>query len=427
MSIEDIDLLNFRRSTFPSTNSFLSTNQNVKSTKIISNEISSWIEDSGNYLFIPSNVEIVGVIHFLGGAFVGAAPHLTYKYFLENLASYGYIVVTTPYDLTFDYISICDDILVKFDAVGPKLAEEYGPLPVIGIGHSCGALLQTLITSLFPDIPRAINILISYNNRPAKDAIPLFNELIVPLSEQLVQNKELQQIIRESQGKVSNYLDEMKLSSIFPSLTTTQGNNILSIIKQTVHIANQIPSILNMIGKGKREFIPTPNETKDVCRKLYRARSTLILKFKDDNLDDSIDIEKLLLEANEIMKVKRPNVKMDVELKLIQGTHITPLTQNINIELSSLPLLIPRPIPSSLAIPTQVLNSIDSFTEDIRIELQDNFLQTINDVSKEITQYLDRTVKVKGSYKSLSDDILTFDEGYDDFVLQSDSNIHLDN
>lgn len=39
-----------------------------------------WIEDSGNYLLPPpENKEVVAVIHFLGGAFVGAAPHLTYR------------------------------------------------------------------------------------------------------------------------------------------------------------------------------------------------------------------------------------------------------------------------------------------------------------------------------------------------------------
>eukprot|EP00595_Chromulina_sp_UTEXLB2642_P003551 CAMPEP_0196765812 /NCGR_PEP_ID=MMETSP1095-20130614/13383_1 /TAXON_ID=96789 ORGANISM="Chromulina nebulosa, Strain UTEXLB2642" /NCGR_SAMPLE_ID=MMETSP1095 /ASSEMBLY_ACC=CAM_ASM_000446 /LENGTH=57 /DNA_ID=CAMNT_0042124695 /DNA_START=138 /DNA_END=308 /DNA_ORIENTATION=+ len=39
-----------------------------------------WIEDSGNFLLPPSNnIAPIGVIHFLGGAFVGAAPHLTYK------------------------------------------------------------------------------------------------------------------------------------------------------------------------------------------------------------------------------------------------------------------------------------------------------------------------------------------------------------
>lgn len=50
------------------------------------------------------------------------------------------------------------------------------------MGHSCGALLQVLITSLFPDTPRAANVLISYNNKPIKDAVPVFDEVVSPLS-----------------------------------------------------------------------------------------------------------------------------------------------------------------------------------------------------------------------------------------------------
>ena len=58
---------------------------------------------------------------------------------------------------------------------------EYGAVPVVGVGHSCGSLLHMLITSLFPDTPRAANALMSYNNRGVGEAIPFFEELIVPL------------------------------------------------------------------------------------------------------------------------------------------------------------------------------------------------------------------------------------------------------
>ena len=58
---------------------------------------------------------------------------------------------------------------------------EYGAVPVVGVGHSCGSLLHMLITSLFPDTPRAANALISYNNKGIGEAVPFFDELIVPL------------------------------------------------------------------------------------------------------------------------------------------------------------------------------------------------------------------------------------------------------
>ena len=99
--------------------------------------IGNWQEKYGNFILKPTNssgTKPIGVIHFLGGAFAGAAPHLTYRYLLENLANEGYVIITTPYRLELDYIKSCDGILIKFDKIARDLAIEYGPLPVIGIG-----------------------------------------------------------------------------------------------------------------------------------------------------------------------------------------------------------------------------------------------------------------------------------------------------
>ena len=116
-------------------------------------------------------------VHFLGGAFVGASPTISYRYFLERLAQRGYLIVATPHDLSFDHLKTCDLIISRFERIAPTLARTYGALPVVGVGHSLGALLHLLITSLFPDTPRAANALISYNNKPVQDAVPFFEEV----------------------------------------------------------------------------------------------------------------------------------------------------------------------------------------------------------------------------------------------------------
>ena len=60
---------------------------------------------------------------------------------------------------------------------------------------------------------------------------------------------------------------------------------------------------------------------------MYRARNTLLIKFEDDSLDESVEAETTLREANTIMRMKRPMVEMDVALRVIEGTHLTPLSQ----------------------------------------------------------------------------------------------------
>jgi hypothetical protein len=144
--------------------------------------IGNWEEVHGNWILSPplSDEPPRALLHFLGGAMVGASPHITYRYMLERLAEKGFLVVATPYQLSFDHLATCDDVITRFELMAPTIARQYGALPVVGIGHSCGALLQLLITCLFPDTPRAANALMSFNNKPVTEAIPFFEEVFAP-------------------------------------------------------------------------------------------------------------------------------------------------------------------------------------------------------------------------------------------------------
>jgi len=351
-----------------------------------------WIEQDGNFVLRPQNstyqstspdyVAPLGVIHFLGGAFVGAAPHITYRYLLEALCDEGYVIVATPYRLDMDYVRSCDSILTKFDAVAIELAEQYGPVPVIGLGHSCGALLQTLITSLFPDTPRAVNILISYNNKPASKAIPAFEEVIVPICEQVMGDNTQSINFRETLGNfrttIDQAIDNYSDSQLAPSFL---GKEIVPFIRQSLEILDQFPPLMKIIANGKREFEPSPIDTKEVCRRMYRARRTLLIKFANDELDESEGIEKVLNEANTIMRMKRPMIEMQVDMKILTGTHITPLTQNIILDPPS--NLGDVPLPDLL--------------QPLRNDLRNNFLLTINDVKSEIVNFLKNT-GLKGNF-----------------------------
>lgn len=83
-----------------------------------------WESLHGNYILRPpsNKGKPRALIHFLGGALLGAAPQLTYRYLLERLSSKGYLVVATPYQLSFDHLVSCDEIIDKFERVAPDLA-----------------------------------------------------------------------------------------------------------------------------------------------------------------------------------------------------------------------------------------------------------------------------------------------------------------
>ena len=157
------------------------SNEGGRSVSMVG-KVGNWEYAHGNWVLRPPSTEEVprAVLHFLGGALVGASPHITYRYFLERLAEKGFLVIATPYQLSFDHLQTCDDVITKFENMAPSIARQYGALPVVGIGHSCGALLQLLITSLFPDTPRAGNALLSFNNKPVNEAVPFFEEVFAP-------------------------------------------------------------------------------------------------------------------------------------------------------------------------------------------------------------------------------------------------------
>ncbi|MCY7273888.1 MAG: DUF1350 family protein [Phormidesmis sp. CAN_BIN44] len=135
-----------------------------------------WQEISGNWVLVPDRP--IAIVHFLGGAFVATAPQLTYRRLLEYLASQGYAIVATPFVNTFDHIEIAKSVLQSFDRAleilqTRILKKRY--IPVYGMGHSMGCKLHLLIGSLFA-VERAGNILISFNNFSARDAVPLVEQ-----------------------------------------------------------------------------------------------------------------------------------------------------------------------------------------------------------------------------------------------------------
>lgn len=190
----------------------------------------NWREVAGNWLLIPPNP--VGIIHFLGGAFVAVAPSVTYGWLLENLYNYGYIIVATPFINTFDHGAIAAEVLTTFDQAmiylrRQVIGDRY--LPIYGMGHSMGCKVHLLIASLYR-VERAGNILISFNNYPARKSIPLL--------EQFVQ-----------------FAPDFEV-----------------------------------------EFTPSPGQTLDLVRDRYTVGRNLLIKFRKDTIDQTYDLSDVLYQ-----------------------------------------------------------------------------------------------------------------------------------
>jgi hypothetical protein len=214
-----------------------------------------WQEISGGWIYIPSK-EIIGIVHFLGGAFVATAPQVTYRSLLEHLGKAGFAIVATPFLNTLDHLAIAREVLNRFETICDRLyktnalGKRY--LPIYGIGHSMGCKLHLLIGSLFT-VERAGNILISFNNYPANRAIP--------------------------------FVEQFNVTPAFDV-----------------------------------EFTPSPRETSELIANNYLIRRNLLIKFNNDTIDQTINLEPVLQQRFPQM----------ISLLTLPGNHLTPLSQNIN-------------------------------------------------------------------------------------------------
>jgi Protein of unknown function (DUF1350) len=133
----------------------------------------SWQPIGQNWILLPRR-RVIAVIHFVGGAFVGAAPQLSYGKLLEAIAAQGYAIIATPFINTLDHKAIATTVLNQFENAMDRLHRKQmlDPyLPIYGLGHSMGCKVHLLIGSLF-EAERAGNILMSFNNFDADRAIP---------------------------------------------------------------------------------------------------------------------------------------------------------------------------------------------------------------------------------------------------------------
>uniref|UniRef100_A0A0G4HPX5 Uncharacterized protein n=1 Tax=Chromera velia CCMP2878 TaxID=1169474 RepID=A0A0G4HPX5_9ALVE len=310
--------------------------------------LGQWEPFNGNFLLRPpEGRRPKALLHFLGGAFVGASPHIGYRFLLERLAERGYLVLATPYKLNFDYLSMCDSIIERFEAAAIPLAREFGALPVVGVGHSCGALQQVLISSCFPGTPRAANVLLSYNNKPVAEAVPLFEEICIPLAQDVVsspvqrpggavrvgsrflrdtfvevldalesqgasrvQNRPSSVSVavpsESSQTQVDLVAEDGKMQlvpkmegggSVSETSRSRRGGervgsgplkNFFPLARNAVDFIDQLPELLQSVAKeGTREFTPSTAEVREAVQRMYRTRRTLVIQYDDDALDES--------------------------------------------------------------------------------------------------------------------------------------------
>ncbi|KAL7122488.1 hypothetical protein ACP275_01G048800 [Erythranthe tilingii] len=273
----------------------------------------------------PNGRKPKALIKFLGGAFIGAVPEVTYSYLIGLLANEGYLIICVPYDVTFDHERVSRGIYERFHSCLDSVlttglpengisAAEIADLPFYSVGHSNGALLQVLTGSYFCDkIPKA-NAIISYNNRPASEAVPYFEQL-GPLVNQMMPVIETSPMYSMAQNFSVDGLKSLVdiAERVIPDYDPEATASLTKFV-------DQLPSVFNQVAEGTSEFKPTPAENLECFNKLYNVRRTLLVKFDSDTIDETDVLEKTLKPRIESFGGK-------LEKVVLRGNHITPCIQ----------------------------------------------------------------------------------------------------
>ncbi|KAG7536969.1 Alpha/Beta hydrolase fold [Arabidopsis suecica] len=281
--------------------------ETVKQSQSSSGGSADWSEVEGAWVLKPRNSKPKMVVHFIGGIFVGAAPQLTYRLFLERLAEKDILVIATPYASGFDHFNIADEVQFKFDRCCRSLQEIVQDLPSFGIGHSLGSVIHLLIGSRYA-VQRNGNVFMAFNNKEASLAIPLFSPVLVPMAQRL--GPLLSQMATSPTIRLGAEMTRKQLETLSPP-----------IMKQILPLVEQLPPLYMDLVKGREDFIPKPEETRRLIRSYYGISRNLLIKFEDDSIDETSILAQVLGVESSISS------KLDMSIRTLPGDHGLPLQQ----------------------------------------------------------------------------------------------------
>ncbi|KAL9158962.1 hypothetical protein ABFS82_08G103300 [Erythranthe guttata] len=141
-------------------------------------------------------------------------------------------------------------------------------------------------------VQRNGNILMAFNNKEASLAIPLFSPVLVPMAQ-------------------SN-----------AEMTRKQFENLSpSILKQVLPLVEHLSPLYMDLAKGRDEFSPRPEETQRLIRSYYGISRNLLIKFKDDTIDETSRLAQVLSSESAISSM------LDMSIRSLPGDHGLPLQQ----------------------------------------------------------------------------------------------------
>jgi hypothetical protein len=214
-------------------------------------------------------------------------------------------------------------------------------VPIVGLGHGCGALLHSLISSLFPDYNKSANVLLSYHSEANLHLLPVYDEILLPLTKRLAQVVPVGTVVPMGEDLFSfakkyfqTALDIYTKSQLSPAFLS---EDVLPLVQQGSQLLTQVGPVLQELAEGRAQFRPGPAHTNEVLRMMYRCPRTLSVSFTGEDSGSAsssngdTEITKLLREADTIMRMRRQRSldALAVEEVHISGSRSTPCSPSM--------------------------------------------------------------------------------------------------
>lgn len=313
----------------------------------LENEVLNWekyITDSGTaWILLPplSVTKPTCILHFVGGTFMGSAPHIWYRTLLQDLVRHtSCAIVATSIPVTIarsplNHVRLSTQLLDQFRIVYQDvMIDEYGrdalqSVPICGMGHSLGARLLAVSTTLTlgqiqpsrksqASLSYKSMILISFTNYGAAAGIPGVATLFRKsrnIERQAQQRKTTKRTRSDSkwwddededEENGYNFDDENTWSSLWDEVS-----DVVQLGATSIQNALTPPS-------ESLEFHPTPEQlwTAVQTNGRYSIPHTLLVQFDDDEIDQSARFATAILNCS------------DVKFARLRGTHLTPIARS---------------------------------------------------------------------------------------------------
>ncbi|CAI7831043.1 unnamed protein product [Closterium sp. NIES-54] len=144
----------------------------------------------------------------------------------------------------------------------------------------------------------------------ASAAIPLFSPVIMPMAQSL--------------GPILTQLLNNPTLKLGADVAVKQLRDLNApMVAQLLPLLEQLPPLYRDLSDGRDQFTPAPAETRRLAQTYYGVRRNLLVRFKDDTIDETADLADTLAAGSAV------SACLDLAMRTLPGDHVRPLRQSV--------------------------------------------------------------------------------------------------